>query len=88
MMELMSLNILTPDKEIYSGQIKKLFTENAEGSFEVLPRHGAMITVVVPSTVQFIGEDEKKYRVSISEGVLTVKDNNISVACKNAEWDK
>jgi len=39
----MQLDILTPEKKIYSGKVYGIQLPGTEGSFEVLDQHAAMI---------------------------------------------
>ena len=33
------LKIITPDHEVYNGEVEKVFLKNADGDFEVLANH-------------------------------------------------
>ena len=38
------LTVTTPNREVYNGEVEKVFLKNAEGDFEVLANHENMIT--------------------------------------------
>jgi F-type H+-transporting ATPase subunit epsilon len=80
------LNILTPGKEIFSGHIIDLNTENEEGKLELLPNHVAIITTVTPTVTTFTTVDKKKHSLFTSSGVLRMNNNEINLLCEAAEW--
>ena len=81
-----NLNILTPDKAFYKGEVKELTTENVHGGIEILKNHIAMITLLKPSVTRFVDLDGKEYKAFVSNGILRVKDNEVNVLCEACEW--
>lgn len=86
MEESMKLNILTPDKKLFSGQIVDLNTENENGRFELLPNHVPVITSLVPAVTSFTTVEGKKTKLFTSTGVLKMEANEINLLCDAAEW--
>jgi len=84
--ETINLKILTPEKELYSGEIVELKSENEFGSFGILPNHVAMITVLKPTVTTFKEASGKELKVFTSSGILKVEDNIINIMCQAAEW--
>ena len=82
----MKLNILTPDKKLFSGQVVDLNTENENGRFELLPNHVPVITSLVPAVTSFTTVEGKKTKLFTSTGVLKMEDNEINLLCDAAEW--
>lgn len=80
------LNINTPDKSFYHGEILKFFSENSEGKFEVLPNHAPMVTYLKPNVSGFVDAEDNEKKFFNSEGVLVVKDNIITLNADAAEW--
>lgn len=88
MSKYMTLNIITPDKKLYSAQIEKLITENIDGKIEILYNHINMITFLNPSITEFIEENNKKTKLFTSYGIMNVKNNTITLSCDAAEWSQ
>lgn len=86
MSEYMNLSIITSDKTLFSGEVKKLITEDLNGDIEILPKHISMITILNPSITKFEDKQHKEFEIFTSNGVLTVKNNNITMTCEAAEW--
>lgn len=86
MSEVLRLTILTPEKQLYKGQIKSIKTSNSEGLFQILPKHMPMITVLRPSLTEFIDIDDKVFKAFTSEGLLRIKNNKVVIVCDACEW--
>jgi len=81
-----NLNILTPDKVFYRGEVKELITENIHGGIEILNNHIATITLLKPNLTKFIDISGKEYKAFISTGILKVRDNEVTIICEACEW--
>ena len=86
MKEAIKLSILTPDRQLFNGEIIELNTENDFGRFTILSNHIPMITTLVPSVTYFTTVDDKKLKVFTSTGILKVKNNKVEMLCDVAEW--
>jgi F-type H+-transporting ATPase subunit epsilon len=82
----MKLNILTPDRKVFSGDIVDLNTENEDGRIELLPNHVAIISTLSPAVTTFTTVEGKKTKLFTSTGVLKMLDNEINMLCEAAEW--
>lgn len=80
------INILTPERQFYSGEITAIVCQNKLGSFEILPNHTALVTAVVPAVTTFTEKDGKKLKAFTSDGILKVDNNKIELLCEAAEW--
>ena len=58
----MQLDILTPEKKIYSGKVYGIQLPGTEGSFEVLDQHAAMIASLGKGKMKILSEDFMKIR--------------------------
>lgn len=86
MSENLELTILTPERNIFSGEVKELSSEDETGRFQILPRHLNMISFLVPTVTSFTTVDGRKYKLFTSTGVLKISNNKISLLCDTAEW--
>lgn len=86
MAEHMTLSIITPEKELFKGEIEKVLTENVFGRMEVLPKHLDMIALLKPTITEFVDEKGTRRKLFTSTGVLTIQEGAIVMSCEAAEW--
>ena len=76
----MQLDILTPDKKIFSGEVKLVQVPGSKGSFEVLNNHAPIISTLAPGRMKIVMADGVKNLFEIqSDGVIEVKKNKIII---------
>jgi F-type H+-transporting ATPase subunit epsilon len=75
----MELDILTPDKKLYSGKIKLLKLPGTNGSFEILKNHAPIISTLEKGQIKIIDVNNELAFFDISEGVVEVFNNKIVV---------
>jgi F-type H+-transporting ATPase subunit epsilon len=73
----MFLEIITPDKKVFSGEIKLIQIPGLDGSFEVMHKHAPIISIIGQGKVKVISENGENKFFTIDGGVVEVKDNNI-----------
>nr|WP_193782424.1 ATP synthase F1 subunit epsilon [Nitritalea halalkaliphila] len=72
----MQLEIVTPDKKIFEGQVTEATFPGANGSFQVLQNHAAIVSALAKGVVAYSGPAGKASMV-VDGGVVEVKDNKI-----------
>jgi F-type H+-transporting ATPase subunit epsilon len=78
---MLNLEILSPTKKIYEGQISSIVLPGDLGSFGVLPNHAPIISTL--SKGKIIWEaNNKKEELEINGGVVEVINNKVSVLVK------
>jgi F-type H+-transporting ATPase subunit epsilon len=76
----MQLDILTPDKKIFSGEVTLVQVPGTKGSFEVLNNHAPIISTLSPGKMKiYMTGGEKNYFEILSDGVIEVKKNKIII---------
>lgn len=73
----MKIEIITPDKKIYQGDIRSIRIPGKKGSFQVLKDHAPIISTLVKGSVIIVDQENKEIRFDIEEGVIEVKQNKI-----------
>lgn len=74
----MTLEILTPDKKVYEGEVNSVTVPGAQGSFEVLNNHAPIISTLEDGKVIIRGgEGEQSF--FIKGGVVEVINNKVIV---------
>ena len=75
----MKLEIITPDKKLYEGEVKSAVFPGSEGSFGVLNNHAAMIATLKKGKVELIEENNNKLEFDVNGGVVEVSKNKATV---------
>ena len=75
----MFLEVISPEKTIYSGEIVLVQLPGVMGSFEILKNHAPLIAMIEEGKIKIIDSNRKMFYLDVSEGVVEVKDNMIRV---------
>ncbi len=82
----MKLNIATPKKSFPSVEVKEVTLPTEEkGEIVILPGHARMLSRLGVGTLTYQSSSEQK-QLSISNGVVEVKEDQITVLADEAEW--
>ena len=73
----MKIEIITPDKRIFEGEIKSVRVPGKKGSFQVLKDHAPIISTLDKGQVNIVDEQNNEINYDISGGVIEVKANKI-----------
>ena len=73
----MKIEIITPDKKIFDGEIKSVRVPGKRGSFQVLKDHAPIISTLENGLVRIINQENNELIFDISGGVIEVKANKI-----------
>ena len=75
----MKLEIITPDKKLFEGEVKSATFPGSEGSFGVLDNHAPMIATLRTGKVELTGTDNTKHEFTVKGGVVEVLKNKVIV---------
>ncbi len=75
----MYLEIVTPDKNIFKGEIKLVQVPGSNGSFAVLENHAPIISTLSRGDIRIVQPDNEEIYFNIDGGVVEVRDNHIMV---------
>lgn len=81
----MELIVLTPEKEIYSGEINSVKVPGANGQFEVLNGHAPIVSSLVTGPVRILSADGNKKIFNITKGFIEVLGNEVSLLVQGVE---
>ena len=84
----MTLEILTPDKTIYQGEVTSVTVPGTLGSFEVLKDHAPIISTLEDGKVIIRTGNKSEEILFITGGVVEVLDNKIIVLAEGAGENK
>jgi F-type H+-transporting ATPase subunit epsilon len=75
----MQLDILTPDKALFSGEVESVIFPGSKGQFEILKNHAAIVSSRDKGSVKVKTTDGKTQVFEVNGGVVEVLDNKIVV---------
>jgi F-type H+-transporting ATPase subunit epsilon len=71
-MELMKLEIVTPDGVIFDDEVKQVTIPGSEGEFGVLAGHAAVVSLLDTGVMTIESKDGKEVSVAINGGYVKV----------------
>jgi len=74
----MHLDIITPDKKLFSGEVTSVLVPGSAGQFQVLNNHAPIISTLTKGKVK-IKTKEGEQSFDVNSGVIEVLKNNIVV---------
>jgi F-type H+-transporting ATPase subunit epsilon len=75
----MFLEIITPEKKVYSGDVEAVKLPGADGSFGILNNHAPIIASLKKGIVKVTDSSKKVENFEINGGVVEVLNNKITV---------
>jgi F-type H+-transporting ATPase subunit epsilon len=79
----MLLEIITPDKSIYSGKVKLIQLPGSKGTFEILNHHAPIISTLVKGKIKVIEETGEEVFFEVEGGIVENKNNKIIVLAES-----
>jgi len=71
-MELMKLEIVTPNGVIFDGEVKQVTLPGSEGEFGVLAKHATLVSLLDTGVIVIEKADGKEVAVAINSGYVKV----------------
>lgn len=75
----MHLEIITPEKKIFSGEVDLIQVPGTKGSFAILKNHAPIISTLEEGTIKISSHSGEEHYFEIQGGVIEAKSNNIIV---------
>ena len=73
------LDIVSPDKEIFRGEVDCVTLPGTLGSFTVLPRHAPIVSSLKAGTLAYVTKDGEEHIQDIQGGFVEMNENTVSV---------
>lgn len=73
----MKIEIITPDKKVFEGEIKSVRVPGKKGSFQVLKDHAPIVSTLENGPVIMVDMEGNESVYDINGGVIEVKANKI-----------
>ncbi|MCH9670808.1 MAG: F0F1 ATP synthase subunit epsilon [Gammaproteobacteria bacterium] len=78
------LDIVSAEREIFSGPVEMVYAPAREGDVGITPRHTAMITTLKPGEVRAVHEGGEEESFYVSGGILEVQPHVVTVLSDTA----
>lgn len=75
----MKIEILTPEKKLYSGEANLVKVPGTKGSFEILKQHAPLISTLGKGQIKIIDDKNQSVFFDINEGVVEVHKNVVTI---------
>jgi len=81
----MNLEILTPERKLYSGEVYGVQMPGISGSFEVLEKHAPLVSALKPGRIKVLKDKQNHLaHFDIQGGFVEVLNNNVTVLVEGA----
>ncbi len=80
----MILEILTPEKKLYSGEVYGVQLPGTSGLFEVLDKHAPMVSALGKGNMKILVDKKETTSFSIKSGFVEVLNNKATVLVEGA----
>ncbi|PWT98577.1 MAG: ATP synthase F1 subunit epsilon [Bacteroidetes bacterium] len=80
----MDLEILTPEKKLYSGEVYGVQLPGIAGSFEILENHAPLVSALGAGKLKVLKDKNSSAIFQIQGGFIEVLNNKVSVLVEGA----
>lgn len=80
----MNLEILTPERKLFSGDVYGVQMPGISGSFEVLEKHAPMVSALKPGRLKILRDKQHHASYDIQGGFVEVLNNKVTVLVEGA----
>ncbi len=80
----MTLEILTPEKKIYSGEVYGVLLPGIDGLFEILNRHAPLVSALGKGKLKILKSKTDFEHYAIQSGFVEVLNNKVTVLVEGA----
>ena len=81
----MLLEIIAPDKKLYSGEVDLVQVPGSKGSFEILKNHAPIISTLEQGRIKIVDNKGGTTFYEVDGGVIEAKNNKIIVLAETAK---
>lgn len=79
--KLLYLEIVTPSKIVFSGNVQSVTVPGELGSFQILYNHAPIISNLVVGEIKFVNEAGETTRYATNGGFVMVFKNRVTIVC-------
>ena len=75
----MILEIITPEKQVFTGEVTSVKFPGTNGEFEILNNHAPIISTLEKGEIRIITSNKNTENFNINGGVIEMQNNKIIV---------
>ena len=76
---MMEIEIITPEKELFRGEVSSVKFPGTSGGFEILNNHAPIISTLSKGEIKVTTNDKNTKEFEINGGVIEMQNNKIIV---------
>jgi F-type H+-transporting ATPase subunit epsilon len=80
----MYLEIITPDKKVFEGEVNLVQLPGSKGSFTILKNHAPIISTLDKGTIKVLDDSGKEHLFNVNGGVVENLANKVVVLVESA----
>ena len=75
----MTLEIITPEQELYNGIVTSVKIPGSAGEFEILNNHASIVSSLINGNIRVINDQQEELNFNIKSGVIEMQKNKIVI---------
>jgi F-type H+-transporting ATPase subunit epsilon len=75
----MTISILSPERQIFTGEISSVTVPGTDGQFEMLKNHAAIVAALAKGSVRVVKADGEVMKFDIDGGFVEMLNNDVSL---------
>jgi len=75
----MHLEIITPEKKVYNGEVTMVNLPGSDGSFGLLENHAPIISTLKMGVIKVVEQDNSEKTFEVNGGVVEMNNNKVIV---------
>ncbi len=75
----MQVEVVSADRVVWSGKSTNIIAKTVDGDIGILPNHAPVLAVLVPGVVVIFTHDNKRERIAVDGGFISVARERVSV---------
>ncbi len=75
----MHIEIVSPEKQLFAGEVSMACFPGTEGSFQVLNSHAPLIATIAAGTIRMTSDTGQELLIEVKGGIVEVQNNKILV---------
>ncbi len=85
MAETMKLQVITPDKEFFQGDVSMVELNTADGQMGIYPQHIPLTVAVAPGVLQIHGAEGLR-KAALLSGFIQILPEKMTILAEACEW--
>ncbi|MFP3388969.1 F0F1 ATP synthase subunit epsilon [Brevibacillus sp. SIMBA_040] len=84
-MSRMTVEVVTPERVVYSGQAEMVIARGVQGDLGILPNHMPLVSPLKIAPVRIKTEGDKEVSMAVSGGFMEVRGDKVTILAETAE---